>query len=145
MKCFNSKGGYSQKVIGDSYKVNFVDENNVFVGFDADTQCCEQHGWYICKNITNKDPNLDNIECVVDDTFTLPHVNRILEGWVFDENFFEEITSQKEYYDERNIGVFRLIQGDQSMYLHLYNQHNGYYSHGFTMMKGDEYLHEGHL
>jgi hypothetical protein len=137
MKVFNSKVDYS-------YKVNFVDENNVFVGFDADSQCCEQHGWYICKNITDTDPNCTNIECVVDDTFTLPDVNQVLEGWVFDENFFEEIASHSEY-EERNIGVFRLVQGDQSMYLHLYNHHNGYYSHGFSMMKGDEYLHEGRL
>ena len=137
MKVFNSEVDYS-------YKVNFVDENNVFVGFDAEGQCCEQFGWYICKTIADTDPNLINIECVVDDTFPLPHINTVLEGWVFDENFFETIASHNEY-EERNIGVFRLVQGDQSMYLHLYNQHNGYYSHGFSMMRGDEYLHEGHL
>lgn len=137
MKCFNTKVDYS-------HKINFVDENNVLVGFDTDSQCCENYGWYISKSISDDNPNLINIKCVVDDTFTLPHVNSILEGWVFDENFFEEITSSKANEDG-NIGVFRLIRGDQSMYLHLYNYHNGFYSHGFTMMKGDEYLQEGYL
>lgn len=28
-------------------KVNFVDKNNVLVGFDDDQNCCEQCGWFL--------------------------------------------------------------------------------------------------
>ena len=32
---------------GDFDKVNFVDENNVFVGYDLLQDCCEDANWFI--------------------------------------------------------------------------------------------------
>ena len=34
------------KIFEDNIKVNFVDENNVFVGYDMRQSCCEQAGYF---------------------------------------------------------------------------------------------------
>ena len=31
----------------EKYKVNFIDENDNFVGFDDEPQCCEEFWWKI--------------------------------------------------------------------------------------------------
>ena len=33
-----------------SYSINFVDENNVFVGYDLEQQCCEEADWFFTDN-----------------------------------------------------------------------------------------------
>ena len=58
-------------------KHNFVDENNVFVGFDADQSCCENADWFVSDKIESKMP--DPLPKSLD-----------WENWVFDTSFFEE-------------------------------------------------------
>ena len=119
-------------------KINFVDENNVVVGYDFSSGCCEQYGWYISNNVTQ-----DTTGHVLDDNSS-SNLDEELEGWVFDDSFFEELTTSKRC-DEENTAVFRMVKGDQEQFLHLYNMHNGYYSHGFDFKKGDETVKSGRL
>ena len=46
MKIFNKleKNGWGRKV-------NFVDENNVVLGYDMSQDCCERAGWFIAEYI----------------------------------------------------------------------------------------------
>jgi hypothetical protein len=53
-------------------KVNFTDSNDVFVGFDMSSQCCEDFGWGVSKEITTN----DEYEGIAD-----------FDGYVFDVNF----------------------------------------------------------
>jgi hypothetical protein len=115
-----------------SSKVNFVDENNRLVGYDFYQSCCESFGWYISSS-SLFDPKFS----VVDDTYASVFINQLLEGWVFDPKFFEENTNSENFSVELNQATFRLVKDDKELFLHLFNEHNGYYSHGF------EFLEEG--
>jgi len=123
-------------------KINFVDENNVLVGYDFSASCCESFGWYVSDKVTT-----DLHDHLFNDTIQDgKDVNQLLEGWTFDPAFFEKLsTSIDDYYDDDNRAVFRMIKGDQEQFLHLWNVHNGYYSHGFEFSQDDKVLHVGSL
>lgn len=121
-------------------KVNFVDDNNVLVGYDFAGNCCEEFGWYIHDKIGNtngEDP-------VFSDGLDGNALNEFLKEWTFDTSFFEEFSNEKRGDDE-NFAVFRLVNGDNELFLHLYNHHNGYYSHGFDFSKDGQIIHTGSL
>lgn len=114
MKIFNQTNPFPTKV-------NFVDENNVFVGYDMEQDCCEEAGWFIAEGraTSSEDIEADN---------PTPDV----ESYSFDPEYYEELTVMRG--EECNIAVFRLVRDDKpDLFLHLYNTHNGYYSHGFEM------------
>jgi len=124
------------KIFDNDGKVNFVDENNVLVGFDSYQDCCESFGWFL-----DSTPHEDGeiVGDLVDE--------KALDGYVFDTEYFVECTSGG---DEGNMAIFRLVSryadnttvwgksqaaANPPVYLHLYNHHNGYYSHGFVFSK----------
>lgn len=122
MKIFTKESGWSEKV-------NFVDENNVLVGYSMAQHCCEQADWFIS----------DRIEKEIKDKKEFD-----LTNYKFDINFFVE--SSEGEYDELNIAIFRLINNKGStLFLHLFNCHNGYYSHGFEFKNNNEIIKEGSL
>ncbi len=41
--------------------------------------------------------------------------------------------------------IFRLVNGCEEKFLHLYNVHNGYYSHGFEVKVGGKTTRDGSL
>jgi hypothetical protein len=74
---------------------------------------------------------------VFKDGSKLDEVNTLLDGYYFDIQFCEV------NHDEDGSGeaIFRLLNdnGDDYMYLILYNNHNGYYNHGFDFTWGDDH------
>lgn len=111
------------------YNINFIDENDVFVGFEFLHHFKEDFGFYI-SNEKFSNPSL-----------SLP-INEI-EGYFFnclenvDEyNFLNEIIEFKD-----GLACISLINKDDNIiYLHLYNEHNGYYAHDILINKKDEFL-----
>jgi hypothetical protein len=108
-------------------KINFVDENNCFVGYDMEQQCCELAGWFIsdipCKDVVEETKNEQD-----------------LEGFVFDTDFFREVRIDG-LDDEKGVGtlaIFRITDGNTEKFIHLYNIHNGWYCHGFSWGKEGE-------
>lgn len=142
MKIFESNQGGNRKL-------NFVGKNNVLVGFSYDTHCCETFGWFIYHEVV-KHVN-DWQELPVGDADT---EGASLENYVFDVEYFREVEMKHDdgSYDTC-MAVFRLIQDPNEKaaiarhprYLHLYNHHNGYYSHGFEMNVGGRNIHEGRI
>jgi len=106
-----------------SEKVNFVDDNNVLVGFDMGTCCCESFGWFLSKDEPTKTEEED--EGAID-----------VDGFQFDVSFFKEITPDEESWDQGGMAIFRLTKGEEEIFLALHNSHNGHYSHGFKMEVG---------
>ena len=118
-------------------KVNFVDDNNVFVGYDMGQDCCEYADWFISDVATDK----------IHSELYQPSV---LCGFVFDKSYFREIEHKKpespnHYLKKGKMIVFRLVSSDGEMFLHLFNCHNGYYSHGFEMRHDQDALRTGGL
>jgi hypothetical protein len=115
-------------------KVNFVDENNVYVGYDLGQDCCEHADWFITDQITPYDYR------GTDGPENAPNI----EDYHFDKEFFQNVESKD--LDAGTMIVFRLIsEGKPDLYLHLFNCHNGYYGHGFEVKHGGEIVRDGTL
>jgi len=110
-------------------KYNFVDANNVFVGYDSEQNCCESAGWYISYS-----PAANAIE--VSESVAVD-----LEPYSFYPDYFRE-----DAEGESSIAEFKLkAAGLPDLYLILYNAHNGYYGHGFKCTISGETLRSGIL
>lgn len=131
------------KIFHKDMKVNFVDENNVLVGFETDQCCCECADWYF-----NDTPTLDLKN-------NLGHCeDRNLLNYRFDKRYFIKVDDEliklinpadKAYrFDGGGMVIFWLtnIVDRTSLYLHLYNVQNGYYGHGFEFKYADQVLHQ---
>jgi len=119
-------------------KVNFVDENNVFLGYDMETRSFEYAGWFIADVITNRIPNRRQYRFVENsrlDVIDMP-------GWSFDIEFFQEIVGECDDPDvdrfDTAVAVFRITNGPVEKFIHLFNFHNGYYKHGFSIKVGEK-------
>lgn len=128
-------------------KINFVDTNDILVGFNNSQDCCENFGWFYSEKIPTgiQDRNTP----------------QDLENYFFNKDFFQKIVlpENAQVLDGGGIVVFKLVEGlnlpsayyavknpqitPKEIYLCLYNAHNGYYSHGFNMDVGGETLHSG--
>jgi len=137
MRVFSSGDGWEEKI-------NFVDTNNVFVGYDMAFSCCEYFGWFIA---TAPCKYLDPEGVVLGEEVWY-------EGYVFntswapDKNTVYNLSghSKHDSYTDTYIKIFQLVnaKGDK-IYLHLYNHHNGLYSHGFEFRVDGELKDEGIL
>lgn len=109
-------------------KINFVDEHDVFVGYDLGQDCCEHAGWFIAEEVTPYSYDCEKIHSA-----EIPD----LEAYSFDKSFFQEVDSYD--LDCGGMVVFKLAaDGKPDLYLHLFNAHNGYYGHGFEVKHGGE-------
>jgi hypothetical protein len=132
MRVFDSGDGWDTKV-------NFVDDNNVCLGYDMSQDCCEYADWFIQDSITNKIPHDDNYSISEE----LKEKN--WQGWSFDVDFFLDLSEVAENVDEGGLVVFRLTSGKDQVFLHLFNVQNGYYTHGFSIVKSEVELRSGGL
>ena len=117
-------------------KINFVDDNNVFVGFDYESSCCEDFSYKLTLEKPTSWPKIDELPEIDGNDFP---------GFNFNTGFYVE-------FDEGSKGdgggavVFKLKHKDgRVMFLSLQNTHNGYYSHGFEMTKDGKIVHSGSL
>lgn len=104
-------------------RLNVVDENNVVVGYDYTQDCCEDFGYYLTFiEPTRIDTNAAETAF---DEHTFP-------GYLFDTGYCNMLGTDEK---EGNAVVFKLVKTEgPSIYLVLYNYHNGYYGHGFDMV-----------
>lgn len=129
MKIFNKKEGWSSKV-------NFVDDNNIVLGYDTDQACCEHADWFICDWPA---------EQLLPREQTAAGTPDEMPGWNFDPTFFKKVDYIKGgnngyHYndlDEGGMVIFRIVKDGEEKYIHLFNCHNGYYGHGFEFKSGD--------
>ena len=133
MKIFNGFGYYQ--------KVNFVDDNNVFVGYDMAQFCCEDAGWFIADEpilqyMESLNP-YNNIELKYKDLS-----NADISDFYFDTNYFKEVRSK---YDDENLIIFKITNNNEDRYIHIYNSHNGWYSHGFVFQQDNKIIKEGQI
>lgn len=117
------------KIFEKNGKINFVDDNNVLVGFDYESSCCENFGYQLTETIPN--------------SFNEGNNGIDPDKYQFDTDFFETLLNLDTY--EGGAVLFKLDYQGKSIYLTLRNSHNGYYSHGFEMLKDNEIITEGNI
>ena len=99
-------------------KINFVDDNDVLIGFDWEQDYCEDFGYLI---------NYD--ECYIENGPCLETIVNLTPYY-----FCQEFTPHEEDSEDGGSVTFKLIaKGKPDLFFHLYNHHNGYYSHGWTL------------
>jgi len=118
------------KIFEKDGKVNFVDDNNVLVGFDYLQDCCESFGWSLNRTFPT--------QCAEGANGIEP------DGFQFDRQYCKTEVPGVDVEDGGAV-VFRLTKGEDEIFLMLWNSHNGYYGHGFDMTCGDERLYDGCL
>jgi len=121
-------------------KVNFVDKHNVFVGYHVDHHCCECVGWFIEPLLTVYDNDVHGAE----DWQRPPYPN--MEPYVFDVAYFNVLPKVEDVDYDRvaHTIAFKLVcEGKPDMYLHLFNCHNGFYTHDFTFVDNGFTIQEG--
>lgn len=131
MKIFNNSEPWTEKV-------NFVDENNVVLGYDMSPSCCESFGWFIADRVVSTMAEYNQLnQTFNDDDYT---------DWRFDPHFFQD-GGDESGYDVEAMAIFRIVDQTtmESRYIHLYNMHNGYYSHGFSFTQSDTSIRGGTL
>lgn len=115
-------------------RYNWVDDNNVLLGFEARCSCCEDFGYFYHTTADKPQETEKNI------------------NEAFDLAFYEFDPDFREFgnYDGNDSGGsftarLRSNAGLPDLYLTIYNHHNGYYSHGFSFDKGETTLYDGYL
>lgn len=139
MRIFNADAEYRW-----DEKVNFVDNNNVFVGYDMGQDCCEHASWFISATDHNSMPESELLE-----NKDYPNI----EDYSFDPTFYQErdlnASNKDSDYGELDEGeavAFRLTNTDGAeAFLYLFNSHNGYYGHGFEFKINEEIVKDGCL
>lgn len=131
------------KVFEDFGRINFVDENNVFVGFCDNQNCCEYFGYVFVKVLPEWVNGNNTLGALKLSELELKDFN-------FDINFFKELEVREEPANsDRGDGgsiSFRLVNNlNEEIYLILFNHHNGWYSHGFEMKNKEEIVFKGSL
>lgn len=119
----------------DGFKVNWIDKNDIYVGYDTSTSCCETAGWFVADVMVSTDEEFDAIE-----NSPFFHLQIDFTPYTFDPNGAVTIDG---VLDDGGIAIFRMVTDDgYESFLHLYNAHNGYYGHGFesNTIIGDDYL-----
>lgn len=126
------------KIIEKDESVNVVDTNNVFVGYSLAQCCCENAGYFISRSLPvdyypQYDESNENDEEIPDDN-----------TFVFDKTFIEYGGHDSQ---ESCTVTFKMTDNDgNDRYLTLYNQHNGYYHHGFVFgIEGETTIESGSL
>ena len=128
---------------GDKWdgKVNFVDDNNVLVGYDDGQDCCEHADWFFAREVTQA-LSSDDFPSKWDD------ISEKLKGYNFDKDYILYVSQfeDEDYttFDEGGMVVFKLVNEENGgvAYLHLFNIHNGYYGNGFTMLEDGVVIHD---
>lgn len=102
------------KIFKNSRKINFVDENDVFVGFDFNENQTENLFWFLSDKI-NGEPDIISDNNIV--TF---------DGWRIDVSFFQKLQIADDF-----ILVFRILKNKKEKFLHIKNVKSPY-CHGFS-------------
>ena len=117
-------------------KYNFVDENNVVVGYSSSQGCCENAAYFFADIEPTEADSRDEAD----------PAPSLLEPYRFDPDYFKELPDTARNLDSGGCVAFRLLAPDKPpLYLVLFNSHNGYYSHGFTVKVNGQQTREGSL
>lgn len=109
------------------YKSNWIDQNNVVVGYDDEQRCCENFGW----GVYDKKSRV----WVADDPSGMPYHF----GAVCDHEPFVNL----DYYLHENTDIdqIELLPDDGKspvLVFEFYNCHNGYYYHEFKIRRNSQ-------
>jgi len=120
-------------------KFNFVDKNNVMVGFDSQDQCCEDFEWSVLEGSTSgKEIKVFGRGVTVLNDYEFCTETGVIEF---------PSTTRNEDHDDKSV-AFKMVSDlpdKKDLYLVFSNSHNGYYSHGYHMETEDKVFAEGSI
>ena len=105
-------------------KVNYVDANNVVLGFDMERSCCEDFGHAVVGSLEEaKEVSEGRGDAIPWDITAYSFIQEAPAN-LYDTYAHGEAHAAK---------AFRIIAPNKpDLFVIIWNHHNGYYSHGFT-------------
>jgi hypothetical protein len=136
------RGGIEMKIFEQNEKMNFVDDNGVFVGFDCDQCCCESFGYEILHTV----PDILNDQSLKDSIIGDHEKSEsFLKFFNFDVDWKCKCKDELDT-DGGGWEIFRLTNANKvEIFLLIYNYHNGYYAHGFNFGTPDRIISSGSI
>lgn len=112
-----------------SSSINFIDKNDVYLGYETEQSCCEDAGYAVLVEPTKYEELTSSHHLPIE----------TVEGYIFDTSF-DTLYHYSDCLDKGQQLTYKLIsEGKPDLYLTVYNSHNGYYSHGIeSNINGDE-------
>jgi len=137
----------SMRIFEKNYKTNYIDHNDILVGFDSQQDCCESfgHRWtykpefsFVPSWEDECKPEPANLEALV---FDIKFFKREDHKWGGGRVMFRLVVPEllRIRNDKETRRIQRQFLADGMLteaYLILFNHHNGYYSHGFEVTVG---------
>lgn len=114
-----------EKRVDGRFSINFIDENDLYIGFDDDQSCCEYADWFVSDL-----PDTPSEFC----SDMPPHD---LNGWNFVDlrilpDTFQDV--EDPHVDEGGHIAFMIVHPEYgTKWLHFFNIQNGYYGHEVLM------------
>lgn len=104
-------------------KVNFIDSNNVILGYDLSQDCCEDAFWTISEREDGEEP-MHRGEGYKQQEFEL-------DDYCFDPDYYKDASDDAA---STYVAMFKLKGSCErpDLFLRLTNIQSGYYGHGFT-------------
>lgn len=117
-------------------KVNFVDENNVVLGYEMLMTHDEEAWWFIANTEVEYPQHCHSfIDCT----------EKELEDYTFDITYNKYVETDRKF-DDGGLYIFRIKNAEGNFkYIHLCNIHNGYYTHGFEFSQGKRTIIKGEI
>jgi len=116
-------------------KVNFVDDNNVALGYNMEEHCSGWPDWFIADEPT---------AWPVRRVDTPDGTPAVMPGWNFDISYIKEV--ELGVFDGGGMRIFRITNAEGAeKFLHIFNEHNGCYGCGFDFKVGETVIKEGGL
>lgn len=118
MKCFDLVDPWTGKV-------NYVDANNVVLGFDTERCCCESFGHAVVSSLAEAKEVSEGRA----DPSPLD-----ITAYSFAQEPPHSVDCSEDCAEYNHALAFRILAPNmRDLFVAIWNHHNGYYSHGFTL------------
>jgi len=125
-------------------RINFIDKNDYYLGFDTEQDCCEDFGWAVYRK---GEGNRETLLTMGTDTVGI-NDSELLEGYTFPNNYmYEDGSFGDEYEDDYgSYVVFLAIHPTEpDVYICFTNSHNGYYYHIWDFKHNNQVINDGEI
>jgi hypothetical protein len=111
-------------------RINFVDEDNVYVGYELHVDCCEQPGWFFTRKFDARTEKILQKAVAAEDKDIMDSLRVTVSLEELEQYRFKIDAAVKgTRYCGYRVITLQNVATKKYLYLVLYNLHNGYYAH----------------
>jgi hypothetical protein len=130
------------KRVNESFSINFIDENGLYIGWDDYQSCCEWSGWFLSDSATTTLDEADELRLIDEepDLKDFIFVPPALMGEAVKPDVVDSGINKGGHVQ---FEVLHMEKGTK--YLHFFNSQNGYYGHEILFSTKDSEIFSDYL